>query len=119
MSLALGEIQCFVSDLKIAKSFYQNVLGFNLVGESDKWLVFDISGIPFIVMSGAHQGLPKRTYGTECATMLCLKSDDIERDYALLKAKGVSFFSEINHVEQGRYVAFQDPEGNLLELIQK
>ena len=119
MKLALGEIQRFVSDLKIAKSFYQNILGLNLVGESDKWLVFDISGIPFIVMSGARKSLPKHTYGSECATVLCLKSDAIEEDYALLKAKGVHFFSEINHVPQGRYVAFQDPEGNLLELIQK
>lgn len=37
-----------------------------------------------------------------------------------LKSKGVRFFSEINEVTLGNYyVAFQDPEGNFLELIQK
>ena len=58
-------------------------------------------------------------YGTECATVLCLLSDDIDQDYEALKAKGVRFFSEVNEVPEGRYVAFQDPNGNLLELIQK
>ncbi|HXV41891.1 MAG TPA: VOC family protein [Anaerolineae bacterium] len=52
--------------------------------------------------------------------MLCLKTENIFQDYEQLKAKGVQFFSGINEVAPGKYyVAFQDPEGNLLELIQK
>jgi len=119
MNLILGEVQTFVSDLAGAKVFYADTLGLNLVGESERWLVFDVSGVEFIVMGGAQPGGPKGAYGMECATVLCLKSCDIEHDYEALKDKGVLFFSGVTEVPQGKFVAFQDPEGNLLELIQK
>ena len=44
---------------------------------------------------------------------------DIDRDCAALKSQGVRFFSDVNEVPEGRYVGFQDPDGNLLELIQQ
>jgi predicted enzyme related to lactoylglutathione lyase len=119
MTLTFGEVQSFVTDLGVAKDFYVNILGLTLVDEAERWLVIDVSGNQFILMSGAEPGPPRKPYGTECGTVLCLLSEDIDRDYRALTAKGVRFFSEVNEVPQGRYVGFQDPDGNLLELIQK
>jgi catechol 2,3-dioxygenase-like lactoylglutathione lyase family enzyme len=119
MELTFGEVQTFVTDLEVAREFYVDMLGLELVKEAERWLVLDISGNQFILMSGAEPGPPRKAYGTECGTVLCLLSDDIDRDYDALKARGVRFFSEVNEVPQGRYVGFQDPDGNLLELIQK
>lgn len=120
MNLSFGEVQTFVSDLEQAKTFYGDILGLALVDEGEHWLVFDISGIEFIIMGMAKPGRPKSAYGAECATVLCLRSEDIFQDYETLQRRGVRFFSEINEVAPDRYyVAFQDPEGNLLELIQK
>lgn len=119
MRPTLGEIQTFVSNLHTAREFYADTLGLELVGESDRYLVFDVGEVKFIVMPGARRGTPRTTYGGECATVLCLSTDDIERDYEALRRKGVRFFSKIRDVPQGRFVAFQDPDGNLLELIQK
>jgi catechol 2,3-dioxygenase-like lactoylglutathione lyase family enzyme len=119
MNLEFGEVQTFVSDLAVARRFYVETLGFKLIKETDDWLILDISGNQFILMAGARPVTRQKAYGTECATVLCLLSDDIDQDYEALKAKGVRFFSEINEVPEGRYVAFQDPDGNLLELIQK
>jgi glyoxylase I family protein len=120
MKLSFGEVQRFVSKLDKAKDFYANILGLKLVETSEDWLVFDVSGVEFIIMGGAAPGQRKETYGSECSTVLCLKSDHIFQDYERLKEKGVQFFSGINEVTPGKYyVAFQDPEGNLLELIQK
>lgn len=119
LNLSFGEVQRFVTDLKRAKAFYVDVLGLKLVSESNTYLVFDVSGTEFIVIGGAHRGQCHATYGKECGTVLCLKSDDIERDFEILKERGVRFFSEVNEVEVGKFVAFQDPDGNLLELISK
>jgi len=119
MSLAFGEVQTFVSDLDTARQFYADILGMTLIKQSDRWLILNISGNQFVLMAGAQPVARQESYGTECATVLCLLSDDIDKDYEALKAKGVRFFSEVNEVPEGRYVAFQDPDGNLLELIQK
>lgn len=120
MNLSFGEVQRFVSRLDLARAFYADLLGLPLVDESPEWLVFDVSGVEFIIMGGAAPGSQREHYGRACATVLCLKSSDIFADYAHLKAQGVSFFSEVNEVAPGKYyVAFQDPEGSLLELIQK
>jgi len=119
MDLSFAEVQTFVSDLGKARDFYERVLGFKLVKETPKWLIFDISGTTLIVMAGASPRSYGDAYGSEAGTVVCLMTDDIDREYEELKAQGVSFFSEINVVSEGRYVGFQDPDGNLLELIQK
>jgi catechol 2,3-dioxygenase-like lactoylglutathione lyase family enzyme len=119
MNLTFGEVQTFVSDLGAARRFYVDILGMKLVKESDRWLILDISGNRFILMGGGRPVARQESYGTECATVLCLLTDRIHRDYETLRAKGVRFFSEVNKVAEGEYVAFQDPDGNLLELIQK
>ena len=120
MNLSFGEVQRFVSRLDHARAFYADLLGLRLVDESPEWLVFDVSGVEFIIMGGAAPGSQREQYGRACATVLCLKSSDIFADYAQLTAQGVVFFSEVNEAAPGKYyVAFQDPEGNLLELIQK
>ena len=119
MRLTFGEVQTFVSDLAAARDFYERVLGLKLTEETDKWLVFDVSGTTLILMSGAQRRPYDGDYGAKSGTALCLLSDDIDRDYAALKRQGVIFFSTVSEVPEGRYVGFQDPDGNLLELIQK
>lgn len=120
MNLQLGEVQSFVSDLTVAKKFYADTLGLDLVDEGHHWLIFDINGVEFIIMRVGNPGRLKKSYGTECGTVLCLQSENIHRDYETLKRRGVNFFSEIIEVSPGRfYIPFQDPDGNLLELIQK
>ena len=119
MDLSFGEIQSFVSDLGRARDFYERILGLKAVKETPKWLIFDMSGTTLVIMAGARPRQYDDSYGSESGTVTCLLTDDIDRDYAKLKAQGVSFFSEVNKVPEGRYVGFQDPDGNLLELIQK
>jgi predicted enzyme related to lactoylglutathione lyase len=120
MHLSFGEVQRFVSRLDLAQEFYADLLGLKLVEASPEWLVFDVSGVELIIMGGAAPGKRKQRYGSECSTVLCLKSTDIFADYLRLKEQSVQFFTGVTEVAPGKYyVAFQDPEGNLLELIQK
>ncbi|MFC1573418.1 VOC family protein [Candidatus Eisenbacteria bacterium] len=119
MNLSFAEVQTFVSDLWSSREFYAGVLGLKLVRESDRWLIFSLNGSELVLMEGARPAPPRGPYGTECGTVVCLLSDDIQRDYDALKSCGVRFLSEITEVAEGKYVGFQDPDGNLLELIQK
>ncbi len=119
MRLAFAEVQSFVSDLAAARDFYEQILGLQLKEKTDKWLLFDVSGTTLVLMSGAEQRPYRGSYGSKSGTVLCLLSEDIDRDYATLKEQGVLFLSSVNEVAEGRYVGFQDPDGNLLELIQK
>lgn len=120
MNLTFGEVQSFVSSLARAREFYAGVLGLHLTAESDDYLVFDIAGVEFIVMAGAAPGRTETTYGKQCATVLCLRSRDIFSDYAELQKRGVQFLTDVVEAAPGMYYApFQDPDGNLLELIQK
>jgi len=49
---------------------------------------------------------------------LAIWTDDFDRSYAALKAKGVKFVSDVDE-EKGvkKVVFFEDPEGNLLHLM--
>ena len=117
MKLTFGEVETFISDLARSEIFYRDILGLDLKQKGDGWLIFDISGIEFALMGGAKK-LNKSSYGKDCTTLLCLKSKNIEEDYKHLKSQGVKFLSEIQIVPQGKFATFQDPDGNLLELIQ-
>jgi len=119
MRLAFAEVQSFVSDLASSRDFYEGTLGLELKQETGDWLIFDVSGTTLILMSGAKQRPYEGRYGSMTGTVVCLLSEDIDRDHATLKQQGVRFFSSVNEVPEGRCVGFQDPDGNLLELIQK
>ena len=47
-----------------------------------------------------------------------LYTDDFARDYAAMQAKGVTFKEEPRHEAYGSVVVFQDPFGNLWDLIE-
>ncbi|MDP2360753.1 MAG: VOC family protein [bacterium] len=117
MSLRFAEIQSFVSDLARARAFYEGVLGLPVRQGGEGWLALDC-GVELILMAGASPAPHQANYGRERATVLCLACGDIEAETARLRVAGVRFLTEILTVPQGRYAALEDPDGNLLELVQ-
>jgi predicted enzyme related to lactoylglutathione lyase len=117
--MKFAEVQTFVSDIARAREFYEETLGLQLKQEHAEWLIFALGDVEFVVMGGATRQSNCHEYGKSACTVLCLETDDIDRDFLKLKQRGVSFFSEVKTVAQGRFVAFKDPDGNPLELIQK
>ena len=51
---------------------------------------------------------------------LCLITEDLKRDVALLKAEGVEFISapKVGHAELADVAVCKDPDGTLIELLQ-
>jgi len=117
--LKLVEVQTFVSDLQRAKQFYEGVLGFQTKQAGDKWVIYDLQGMEFVIQSGGEPTDSVSEYGKQCTTMMVLATKNIEKAVEDLKAKGVSFFGDIVTVPQGRFIGFKDPDGNVIELAEQ
>lgn len=116
--MKFAEVQTFVSDLSRARFFYESVLGFEVKRTGTDWIIFSLGRIEFVVMAGATTQAKSDTYGKTACTVLCFQTDDLDRVCLELKTKGVRFLTEIRTVSQGRFVAFSDPDGNPIELIE-
>jgi hypothetical protein len=51
--------------------------------------------------------------------MLVLNAERIESAVEMLRKKGVPFNGEIVEVLQGKFIGFEDPDGNPIELVQQ
>lgn len=106
-----------VSDQDRARDFYVDVLGCELIDDSPmgpgmRWVR--------VAPRGAATSF---TLVTWFATMppgslkgLVLETDDLEGDVAALRAAGVEIDGDIQDQPWGRFVTFDDPDGNGLVL---
>ena len=119
INLKLSEIQTFVTCLETSVDFYSNKLGFVLKEKTEEWAIFDLNGLEFVIMSGATSRDATFAYGKKPSTVLCLETQEIEKTVEKLKKMDIEFVTEIQTVPCGKYVAFKDPDGNFLELIER
>lgn len=102
-----------VSDQERARDFYVEVLGFDLIrdnpmGPDRRW-----------VEVGPHGAQTAITLVTWFPTMapgsvkgLVLETDDLDADIARLTARGVRIPDGVQEQPWGRFVTFDDPDGN-------
>ena len=118
--MAITHIQLFslpVSNQDRSRDFYVDLLGFELIsdvqmGPGMRWL-----------QVGPPGGATSITLVTRFPTMpagfvkgIVLETDDLEGDIAVLKSRGVLIEGEIQEMPWGRFVAFDDPDGNGIAL---
>jgi catechol 2,3-dioxygenase-like lactoylglutathione lyase family enzyme len=135
-----------VRDLDRSIYFYHDLLGLPFANEPTPWFsgpeleagvrvpgavlrqvsfwVGEHSTMELIEYKNRPQGsvapVPNNYLG---AAHVCFKVDDVRAKKAELEAKGVTFYSEVNVVDEGplagwRWVYFSDPDGLALELVQ-
>jgi catechol 2,3-dioxygenase-like lactoylglutathione lyase family enzyme len=124
---ALGLIALVVRDYDEALAFFVNVLGFELVEDTEipaqgkRWLVVrpGNSGA-CLLLAKASSEEQVLSVGAQAGgrVFLFLYTDDCLRDYAQLIAKGVKFVREPEHQPHGLVAVFEDLYGNLWDLIQ-
>jgi len=102
----------YVPDMERAISFYSDVLGLRLTSR-DVVARFDIDGVLFELVPSRD----KRNVRGGGNARLCLKVDDISQAVEYLKTKG-THAGEIQRVENGKLVSFEDPDGNEIYLWQ-
>ena len=118
--MGISGVQLFslpVSDQDRAKAFYVDVLGFELVNDAQmgpgmRWVqVRPPGGATSITLVTWFETMAA---GTIKGTVL--ETDDLEADVARLRSLGVDIPGDIEAAPWGRYVTFDDPDGNGLVL---
>ena len=108
-----------VSDPERAKDFYVNVLGMELLqdmpmGESMRWLQVSPKGSEAsITLVTWFDSMPPGSLQG-----LVLETSDMEATIADLATRGLVIEGEIDEQSWGRFVIFEDPDGNGIVLRQ-
>ncbi len=118
--MTIKKVQLFslpVSDQEKSRDFYVEILGFELI--SDVQMSPDMRWVQ-VAPPGSTTSItlvtwfPTMPAGSAKGTVL--ETNDLEGDMADLKSRGVSIDGEIQEMPWGRYVTFDDPDGNGLVL---
>ena len=129
-----------VKDFGAIKEFYVDILGYNVLWDSDNRSNEALSNVVGLANARMHiamlegygmrveifhyyepQGQP-RTPARQCdfgQTHFALSVTGLKDIYSRLHAKGVSFISPPQNIRPGAWVAYmRDPEGNTIELVE-
>ncbi|MEO0607112.1 MAG: VOC family protein [Pseudomonadota bacterium] len=126
MTQTIANITLLVPDYDAAIAFYVDTLGFALLedtplSETKRWVRVAPRGAETALLLAQADGpaqaavIGRQTGGR---VGFFLQTDDFARDYAAMKDKGVTFREDPRHEAYGSVVVFEDPFGNLWDLIE-
>jgi len=115
-----------VPDYDDGIAFYVDKLGFELLedtprGPGKRWVRVAPAGAETAILLAKADGPAQdAAIGNQTGGRVgfFLHTDDFARDYAAMKAAGVVFKEDPRHEVYGSVVVFQDPWGNLWDLIE-
>ncbi|MEU6084633.1 VOC family protein [Streptomyces sp. NPDC047108] len=123
----LGLVTLVVPDYDAAIAFYVDAVGFELredtpLGDGKRWVVIAPPGSreTGLLLAEATNDEVRARIGDQTGGRVgwFLHTDDFERDSARMRKAGVVFREEPRHEPYGTVAVFQDPYGNLWDLIQ-
>lgn len=130
MNLSEVVIRILVNDFQLCFDFYTEKLGYEVFwgdrsGPFASFCAPDAERPSFSMFLAKNQDMyegyrPLDGVGKTDQVIYIISTDDVDRDYILLKERGVVFMGEPQTINDWymRCVYFRDPEGNLFELSQ-
>ncbi|CEN27361.1 MULTISPECIES: VOC family protein [Pseudolactococcus] len=128
MKQNIVHIALVVNDYDEAIDFYTQKLNFVLVedtyqAEQDKrWVVVSPPGSTgtTLLLAKASKPIQEKFIGDQAGgrVFLFLSTDDFDRDYQEMLAKGIEFVREPKAADYGTVAVFKDLYGNLWDLVQ-
>ena len=126
MTQTIANVTLLVPDYDAGIAFYVDQLGFDLLedtklSETKRWVRVAPQGAATALLLAKADGTAQdAAIGNQTGGRVSffLHTDDFARDYAAMQAKGVTFKEEPRHEVYGSVVVFQDPFGNLWDLIE-
>jgi glyoxylase I family protein len=109
-------------DVETLSKWYQEVLGYEVYARTDKpiYIIKAPDGTLIEVMPKDDTARPQRTVNTPGWSHLALRVSDMDAAMTALEAHGVEWAGgEFEAVGGGRIRNFTDPEGNLLQILQR
>jgi catechol 2,3-dioxygenase-like lactoylglutathione lyase family enzyme len=122
----IAAVTLLVDDDDEAIAYFTETLGFALTTDDpreggDRWVVVTPSGGGAAIRLAAARDERQRTaIGSQAGgrVLIVLITDDLERDYAAYRARGVTFLEEPRVEAYGIVAVFADAFGNRWDLIQ-
>lgn len=114
MIKTVWSITFYVSDLKKAARFYEEVLGLEKKYEFSSYIGFECGGVEIgLIPYQEGRDQDNKSFTVE------LLVDNVQEVCDRLKTKGVKFIKDL-HEETwgGKQAVFKDPDGNILEITQ-
>ncbi|MEL6858614.1 MAG: VOC family protein [Pseudomonadota bacterium] len=126
MSQTIANVTLVVPDYDAAIAFYVDQLGFSLLEdttltETKRWVRVAPRGAETALLLAQADGAAQEAaigHQTGGRVGFFLHTDDFARDYAAMKNKGVTFREDPRHEAYGSVAVFEDPFGNLWDLIE-
>ena len=106
----------WVQDFQKAITFYQEILGLELLTRPGEVPHFKIGDGRLVLLKGKFCP-PSDAFPPEFA-QLSFEVENLEKITALLQKTGVPLKGHIEERRDSRWVKFCDPDGNLLELVE-
>lgn len=111
--LKISHIWLFVKDVQKSIQFYKNAVGLEMVETFPHGALLKAGE----VLIGIH--LEERELKSQPGgTSITLYTNNIQKDYELLRQRGVPFQTHVVKQPYGLSATFKDPDGYLLELWQ-
>lgn len=130
MRQSLKHVALIVRDYDEAINFFVGLLGFKLLAddyqpEQDKrWVLVAPPGSGedgvSILLARASNDAQAQAIGNQSGgrVFLFLETDDFDRDYSAMLAKGIRFVREPATQAYGKVAVFEDLYGNMWDLVQ-
>lgn len=132
MQQSLAHVALVVRDYDEAIDFYVGKLGFLLLADEyqpaqdKRWVLVAPRGaenspsVCSILLARAATPEQERFIGDQTGgrVFLFLRTDDFDRDYAAMVAKGITFVRHPKDADYGRVAVFLDLYGNRWDLVQ-
>jgi catechol 2,3-dioxygenase-like lactoylglutathione lyase family enzyme len=127
MASVIGHVTYLVRDYDEGIAYFTGKLGFKLVEDTrlsadKRWvLVAPGEGGTSLLLAKASTPAQLASVGNQAGgrVFLFLHSDDFQRDYAAMTARGVKFIEPPRHEPYGTVAVFQDLHGNKWDLLEK
>jgi catechol 2,3-dioxygenase-like lactoylglutathione lyase family enzyme len=115
MIKTVWSITFYVSDLKRAAEFYEEVLGLEKKYEYSSYVGFECGSVEIGLIPKAKEEQKLSPLSPSVEFLV----DDADKVYIELKSRGVKVIKEL-HDEPwgGREATFTDPDGNIMEIVQ-
>lgn len=127
MKQTLAHVALLVRDYDEAIAFFTRTLRFRLVEDTDlgdgkRWVLVAPPGAAETALLLARAATPQQeaAVGNQAGgrVFLFLRTDDFQRDYDEMRARGVRFAEEPRHEPYGTVAVFLDLYGNRWDLLQ-
>ena len=115
----LGFVCLYVSDVEVARAFYEGVLGLRVEYDDPGFIQFSTGAVKFAIEPGGVQRTSPKAVDDNPYLLQFLVSSTAELSdmTAYLESQGVQVLERMRATNYGVLTNFTDPDGNKLELL--